>query len=95
MNRTIIALLALLPAAQAMAAPPSQQTRAPANAAMEERLADTEANARQRELDIRLQVLEQQNQKVQAEFAAMMEELDQGKDKSTAPTPVEAPKPAR
>jgi len=62
---------------------------------MEARIANIEANARQRELEIRQQVREKQNPAVQAEFAAMIEELDQKQDAAAPAATVEEPKRAR
>jgi hypothetical protein len=93
MNRTLIAVSVLLLAGTAGAASPSQAPT-PSNDALEERIVKAEADARQREFEIRLDVLEHESQKVQAEFAVMMEELDQGKPGTQPAAPPATPKPA-
>jgi hypothetical protein len=94
MNHTLIACSVLLLAGAAGAAPPSPAP-ARSNDALEERIVKAEAEARQREFEIRLDVLEHEDPKVQAEFAVMMEELDRGKDTSQPGTAPETPKPAQ
>ena len=91
MNRTLVAFCALLLAGSAGAAPPSKEAPASSNAVAEESIVSSADDARHREMEIRLKVLEHEDPKVQAEFAVMMEELDQ----STPATAPEAPQPAR
>jgi hypothetical protein len=96
MNHTLSAVCVLLLASAAGAAAPAPAAAAPhTDAALAERIINAEVDARQRELETRLKVLESQSPQVQAEFAVMMEELDTNKGKVQPGTATSAPQPTR
>lgn len=78
MKRVLVALCAVGFACTAGAASPANVSKSRTDAA--ERILNAESEARQRELETRLKVMQSQSPQVQAEFAVMMEELDAGKD---------------